>query len=58
MLLAGLIGSSKRLEYAITGDTVKCASRIESLEKDRHDRLHGQRWGVFQVKGRLEPLEI
>jgi len=58
MLLAGLIGSSERLESAITGDTVTCASRIESLETDRHDGLHGQRWGAFQVKGRLEPLEI
>jgi adenylate cyclase len=30
MVLAGSIGSSERLEYAISGDTVKCASRIES----------------------------
>ena len=57
MVLAGSIGSSERLEYAISGDTVKFASRIESLEKDRHDGLHGQRWGDLQVKGRLEPLE-
>ena len=57
MVLAGSIGSSERLEYAISGDTVKFASRIESLEKDRHDGLHGQRWGDLQVTGRLEPLE-
>jgi adenylate cyclase len=81
MVLAGSMGSSERLEYAIMGDTVNCASRIEGLEKERHDGicrilvsghtfallypegrqddgLHWQRWGDFEVKGRVEPLEI
>jgi len=81
MVLAGSMGSSERLEYAIMGDTVNCASRIEGLEKERHDGtcrilvsghtfallypegrqddgLDWQCWGDFQVKGRLEPLEI
>lgn len=39
MVLAGSMGSSERLEYAIMGDTVNCASRIEGLEKERHEGI-------------------
>ena len=39
LVLAGSMGSSERLEYAIMGDTVNCASRIEGLEKDRHEGI-------------------
>ena len=35
--LVGSMGSAERIEYAVIGDAVNCASRLESCEKDRHE---------------------
>jgi adenylate cyclase len=71
-VVAANIGSEDRLSYALVGDTVNVASRIQSLNKEFNtdvlisgttlkrlsEYIYGEKLGATPVKGKKDPVEI
>jgi len=72
--MCGSVGNKERLEYTVIGDAVNCAARLESLEKERNNKVvrvlvseqtkeliencEMELWGDMLVKGREERIRV
>ena len=71
-VVAGNLGSEDRIDYSVTGDTVNTGKRIETLTKDKPDRIlisegifektknliQTKAWEPVAVKGKREKIQV